>query len=112
MTPRHAPAPLLLLPSLLCALALAGCASREERVRAGLVELGLDRRAAACLAGPLARDLDAGELRRLAALARAARPRDGRAISLGDLPRRLAILEDPHVLAVASRAALGCALSF
>jgi hypothetical protein len=89
---------------------LAGCASKEERLRQGLLDLGLSARAAQCLAPPLARDLTADELRQIAALVRSARAEAWRTRSTDELLRRLAVLEDGHVLAVATRAALGCAV--
>jgi hypothetical protein len=109
---RRACGPVTGLVAGLAALLLLGaCASKEERVHAGLLDIGLSARTASCLAPPLARDLSTAELRKLGRLAHL-RNGDARAINIDLLLKQLSALDDGHILAVASRAALGCALSF
>jgi hypothetical protein len=94
----------LLLP---CLLAACSGLSREDRVEAKLEQAGLKPKLARCLAPKLARDLSNDQLR---ALADAAKTDDGGGHGEKALRRRLAIIDDPQVADVVSRAALACAI--
>lgn len=82
---------------------------KEGRVRAHLVQFGLSEPMARCLAKPLARDLSVAQLRQLGGLAKAVRDRrepHGTTALIEQLTRT----GDPQIVAVAGKAALGCAL--
>ncbi|MDX2209519.1 MAG: hypothetical protein SFV20_04075 [Sphingopyxis sp.] len=89
---------------------LAGCATPETRLRNGLVEAGLSRPLATCMAERMVDRLSLVQLRRLSALG-----------SLGDKPlreltpeqffRKVRALKDPEILGVTTSSAAICAFS-
>lgn len=104
------PRSLLALPA--AALLLAGCAtlSPETKVRDRLIEAGIGRRTAGCMAERLVDRLSIGQLQ---ALGRAARlpGRDVGRMSIRELIDRLEAVGDPEIVAVVTRAGLGCAIA-
>jgi hypothetical protein len=99
------------LAALLLCSALAACSvlSPEAKVRARLIEAGLKPHMAACLAPRLVRKLSTAQLEALGRLARVPHE-DKHHLSVGDLEDRLQAIDDPQVVDVVSRAALGCAI--
>ncbi|MBX3595385.1 hypothetical protein [Sphingomonas sp.] len=89
---------------LLVMLLLAGCAVPEARLRAGLVNAGLPRPLAACMAGRMVDRLSLNQLMRIADL-----PRAGGAESLDRFLHRVRALGDPEILAVTSSSGALCA---
>lgn len=99
----------LILAGLPLAL-LAGCATPETRLRNGLVEAGLPKGIATCMADRMVDRLSLVQLRRLSALG-----------SLGDKPlrelsfdqflRKVRALKDPEILGVTTSSAAICAFS-
>lgn len=89
---------------------LAGCATPETRLRNGLVEAGLSKPLATCMAERMVDRLSLVQLRRLSALG-----------SLGDKPlteltpeqffRKVRALKDPEILGVTTSSAAICAFS-
>ena len=94
---------LLPLPVALAAL-LAGCATPEARIRAGLVDAGLSPPLAGCMAHRMAGRLSLGQLLRLRDL-----PRAREALSIGEFLHRVRALHDPDILAVTGSSAALCA---
>jgi len=94
------------------ALAAAGCAtpSPEARVRTKLIEAGLSRPMASCMAERLVDRLSIEELRRLGALMKLGH-RDIGQMTIDELIRRIGALQDPHILKVVTKAGLGCAIA-
>jgi hypothetical protein len=101
----------LLLPLALVAL-LAGCSglSREDRVRAKLIDAGVQPALAGCMAGRLVRKLDDSELRDLARVAKLPREHAG-GMSVDEIGDRLKALDNPHIVSVVTRTGLGCAIA-
>ena len=92
-----------LLPLAATAL-LAGCATPEARLRAGLVDAGLSPPLADCMARRMADRLSLGQLLRLRDL-----PRARESVSIGEFLHRVRALHDPGILAVSSSSAALCA---
>ncbi|WP_404712493.1 hypothetical protein [Sphingomonas sp. MMS24-J13] len=89
---------------------LAGCAaSPEQRVRAALIDAGVQDDVAHCMARRMVEKLSTEqllELKRLASLAKQEDP-DGK-MTPRRLLRKVEALGDPEVIGVTSRAALRC----
>lgn len=101
-----------LLPLLLPLALLPGCQtlSPEAKVRARLVEAGIKPRVAECLAERLVDDLSLGQLQALGEALKVP-GRDVRAMSFRELSHRLRAIGDPEIVAVATRAGIGCAIA-
>lgn len=91
-----------LIPLLLIA-ALAGCSSREQQVRAGLVGAGVPQPIAGCIAKRMTDRLSTDQLRRLGEI------KARRARGVGELIRELRALNDPEIVDVTATAAALCA---
>lgn len=96
--------PIPALP-LVAALFLAGCAVPEARLRAGLVNAGLSRPMAACMAERMVDRLSLTQLRRIGDLPYAREER-----TVAGFLHRVRALRDPEILAVSSAAAAVCAV--
>jgi hypothetical protein len=94
------------------ALAVAGCAtpSPEARIRARLIEVGLSRPMASCMAERLVDRLSIAELRRLGSLVKLGN-RDIGEMTVDEFIHRIRALQDPHILKVVTTAGLGCAIA-
>jgi hypothetical protein len=97
-----------LLP-LAAALILPGCATPETRLRTGLIEAGLSKKQSACMAERMVDKLSLGQLLKIRSLGNL---RDERVGEVGTkrFLRNVRALQDPEILSVTTRAALGCAL--
>lgn len=98
-----------LAPSL-ALLLLASCATPEKRLEVGLREAGLSKRQSACMADRMAGKLSIGQLLKVRSLGNL---RDERIADVGmkRFLRNVRALEDPEIVAITTRAAVGCALS-
>ena len=92
-----------LLPLAAAAL-LAGCATPEARLRAGLVDAGLSPPLAGCMAHRMAHRLSLTQLLRLRDL-----PQARESVSIAEFLHRVRALRDPDILAVTSSSAALCA---
>jgi hypothetical protein len=92
------------IPFVLATLCLTACAVPEARLRAGLVDAGLSRPLAACMAERMVDRLSLAQLRRISDL-----PRAREAVSTGDFLHRVRSLGDPDILAVSASSAALCA---
>lgn len=90
--------------SFLVLLALSACAVPEDRLRTGLVNAGLPRPLAGCMAERMVDRLSLAQLLRLADL-----PKARHAESVERFLRRVRALGDPEILSVASSSAALCA---
>lgn len=89
----------------LAALTLTACAIPEARLRAGLVNAGLSRPMAACMAERMADRLSLIQLRRIGDL-----PYASSSVSMSEFLHRVRALRDPEILGVSSSAAALCAV--
>ena len=83
---------------------LASCAVPEARLRAGLVNAGLSRPTAACMAGEMAGRLSLIQLRRIGDLPYARGER-----TIPAFLHRMRALRDPEIVRVGTAAAAACA---
>ncbi len=88
---------------------LTGCATPENRVRSGLVDAGVPRPIAACMAERMVDRLSLLQLRRIGRLSDL-RGANARQMSVEQLLRRSRALQDPEIWAVVSTSAAICAL--
>ncbi len=88
---------------------LAGCATPEQRVRAGLVDAGLSPPLAACMAERMVERLNLLQLRRIGRLG-ALRDANVRELSVEQFLHRARALGDPEILAVMTTSAGICAI--
>ena len=82
---------------------LASCAVPEARLRAGLVNAGLPRPLAACMAERMVDRLSLMQLRRMSDL-----PRARGAVSVTEFLHRVRALRDAEILAVTASSAAIC----
>lgn len=89
---------------LVAVLALAtACAVPEARLRTGLVDAGLPRPLAACMAERMVDRLSLMQLRRIGDL-----PRAREALSVAEFLHRVRALRDPEILSVSAGSAAIC----
>jgi len=96
-------------PLLLLALALAGCATPEARLRTGLQNAGLSKAMSACMAERMVDRLSLVQLRRLSALG-SLKDKDIADLTLDQFFRKIRALKDPEILTVSTSSAAICAL--
>jgi len=96
---------------LACLLLVIGCAATPEaRIRTRLMDAGLSRPMAGCMAERLVDRLSMQQLRRLGSLAKLGE-RDIGSMTVDRFLNHVRALEDPEILMVVTRAGLGCAIS-
>lgn len=100
-----------ILVPLLATLLVAGCAtSVESRVESKLIEAGLSRPMASCMAERLVDRLSNDQLRELGGLA-SLPDRNLGTMTIEQLLRHLRASVDPQVYEVVTRAGIGCAIA-
>lgn len=88
---------------------LAGCATPEQQVRAGLIDAGLSPPLAACMADRMVERLNLLQLRRIGRLGEL-RDANVRELSVEQFLHRARALGDPEILAVMTTSAGICAI--
>lgn len=91
-------------------LALAACATPESRVRTALIDAGLPRPVASCMAQRMVDRLSLAQLQRLSRLSGLGEQQIGQ-LTVREFLRRTAALGDPQILTVVTTAGLGCAIA-
>lgn len=91
-------------------LAIAGCATPETRVRTALMDAGISRPVATCMAQRMVDRLSLGQLQKLSRLSGMSRTQIGQ-LSVGELLRRARALGDPEIVSVVTTAGVGCAIA-
>ena len=91
------------------ALALSACATPETRVRTALMDAGLSRPIAACMADRMVDRLSLVQLNKLSGLKKL-RGQDIRKITVEDFLKSTRSLQDPEILGVVSSSGLICAV--
>jgi hypothetical protein len=91
------------------ALALSACATPETRVRTALMDAGLSRPIAACMADRMVDRLSLIQLNKLSGLKKL-RGQDMRKVTVNDFLKRTRSLQDPEILGVVSSSGLICAV--
>jgi type IV pilus biogenesis protein CpaD/CtpE len=98
----------LLLATAATAL-LAGCATPETRIRNALVEAGLPKPIASCMAGRMVDRLSLGQLNKLRGLDKL-KGRKASQITVDEFVKRTKALQDPEILGVVSSSGVICAI--
>lgn len=91
-------------------LALAACATPETRIRTALVEAGLSKPVASCMADRMVDRLSLGQLNKLRGLGKL-KDRKTRGLSIEEFVKRTKALQDPEILGVVTSSGLICAVS-
>lgn len=100
----------VILGSLMLALSACATVSPEVRVRKALIEAGLPKPIAACMADRLVDRLSMVQLKKLSSLSKL-RNRDLSAMTVNEFLHHVRALEDGEILRVVTGAGLGCAIS-
>jgi uncharacterized lipoprotein YmbA len=90
-------------------LALAACATPETRVRTALMDAGLSKPIASCMADRMVDRLSLIQLNRLSGLKKL-RGQNMRKITVDELLKRTRSLQDPEILGVVTSSGLICAV--
>jgi type IV pilus biogenesis protein CpaD/CtpE len=90
-------------------LALSACATPETRVRAALIDAGLSKPVASCMADRMVDRLSLIQLNRLSGLKKL-RGQNMRKITVDEFLKRTRSLQDPEILGVVSSSGLICAV--
>ena len=91
-------------------LALSACATPESRVRTALLDAGLSKPIATCMAQRMVDRLSLAQLQRLSRLSGLGSTRISD-LTVGEFLRKTRELGDPEILAVVTTAGLGCAIA-
>lgn len=99
------------LAAVAASLALGGCATTyESQIRSSLMNAGLSRSVAGCMADRMADRLSSHQLRSLTRLSGMGGRRVGD-MTVAEFLRRAATLVDPQVYSVVTRASIGCSIA-
>ena len=93
----------------LAAMTLAACATPETRVRTALMDAGLSKPIASCMADRMVDRLSLIQLNKLSGLKKL-RDKDVRTLSVDEFLKRTRSLQDPEILGVVSSSGLICAI--
>lgn len=99
----------LALPVLMAVL-LAGCATPETRIRTALVEAGLSKPVAGCMADRMVDRLSLGQLNKLRGLGKF-QDKKAKKLSIEEFVKRTKALQDPEILGVVTSSGVICAVS-
>lgn len=91
-------------------LALSACATPETRVRTALMDAGLSKPIASCMADRMVDRLSLIQLNKLSGLKKL-RNKDVRKLSVDEFLKRTKSLQDPEILGVVSSSGLICAVN-
>lgn len=91
-------------------LALAGCATPETRIRNALVEAGLAKPVAACMADRMVDRLSLGQLNKLRGLSKFKDKKNSK-MTIEEFVKRTKALQDPEILGVVTSSGIICAVS-
>ena len=91
-------------------LSLAGCATPESRVRTALLDAGLSKPVATCMAGRMVDRLSLWQLNKLSGLKKLG-GKNTRDLSLSEFMKRSKALQDPEIVSVITSSGVICAIS-
>lgn len=91
------------------ALALSACATPETRVRTALIDAGLSKPVASCMADRMVDRLSLIQLNKLSGLKKL-RGQDVRKLTVEEFLKRTRSLQDPEILGVVTSSGLICAV--
>jgi hypothetical protein len=94
---------------ILVVMMLSACATPETRVRTALMDAGLSKPIASCMADRMVDRLSLIQLNKLSGLKKL-RDKDVRKLSVDEFLKRTRSLQDPEILGVVSSSGLICAV--
>lgn len=94
---------------LVAMLALSACATPETRVRTALIDAGLSKPIASCMADRMVDRLSLIQLNKLSGLKKL-RNKDVQKLSVEEFLKRTRSLQDPEILGVVTSSGLICAV--
>jgi ABC-type molybdenum transport system ATPase subunit/photorepair protein PhrA len=94
---------------LVAVLALSACATPETRVRTALIDAGLSKPIATCMADRMVDRLSLIQLNKLSGLKKL-RDKNMQELSVGEFLKRTRSLQDPEILGVVTSSGLICAV--
>lgn len=100
---------LSILAAGLSLLTLSACATPESRIRSSLIEIGLPRDTAACMADNVASKLSLQQIRTLSRLSGMSERKIG-AMTVGEFSRLLTRSGNAEMVAIFTRSGVGCAV--
>lgn len=92
------------------ALTLSACATPETRIRTALIDAGLSKPVAGCMAERMVDRLSLGQLNKLRGLGKL-KDRKTREISIEEFVKRTKALQDPEIVGVATSSGVICAIA-
>ena len=95
---------------ILIAITLSGCASPETRIRNALVEAGLSKTVAGCMADRMVDRLSLGQLNKLRGLGKL-QDKKAQKLSIEEFVKRTKALQDPEIVSVVTSSGVICAIS-
>ena len=95
---------------LLLVVTLAGCATPETRIRNALVEAGLAKPIAGCMADRMVDRLSLIQLNKLRGLGKL-QEKKSRQLSIEEFVKRTKALQDPEILGVVTSSCVICAVA-
>ena len=95
---------------LLLVVTLAGCATPETRIRNALVEAGLSKPIAGCMADRMVDRLSLIQLNKLRGLGKL-QEKKSRQLSIEEFVKRTKALQDPEILGVVTSSGVICAVA-
>ena len=99
----------LALPVML-AVTVTGCATPETRIRNALVEAGLSKPIAGCMADRMVDRLSLGQLNKLRGLGKL-QDKKTQKLSIEEFVKRTKALQDPEIVSVVTSSGVICAIS-
>lgn len=94
---------------LLLAVTLTGCATPETRIRNALVDAGLSKPIASCMAGRMVDRLSLMQLNKLRGLKKL-QDKNVQQLSIAEFVKRTKALQDPEILSVVTSSGVICAV--
>jgi hypothetical protein len=91
------------------ALTLAGCATPETRIRTALIDAGLSKPVAGCMAGRMVDRLSLRQLNKLRGLGKLKEKKAGD-VTISEFVKQTKALQDPEILGVVTSSGVVCAL--
>jgi hypothetical protein len=98
-----------IIAPLMAVAMLSACATPETRVRTALMDAGLSKPIASCMADRMVDRLSLIQLNKLSGLKKL-RDKDVRKLSVDEFLKRTKSLQDPEILGVVSSSGLICAV--
>lgn len=99
-----------LIVAAMAVITLSACATPETRIRTALIDAGLSKPVAGCMAERMVDRLSLGQLNKLRGLGKL-NDRKTREISIEEFVKRTKALQDPEIVGVVTSSGVICAIA-